>query len=197
MATQAQRRAETIRAIVAAARGLFGSDGFAAPTIDRIAAAAGVAKGAVYHHFAAKDEIFERVLDTVQGELAAGTAKAAWGAKSPVEAIERGTRAFLKACTAPEVRRIVLFDGPAVLGWKRWREIDEAHFSALLAAAIAELRRSSPDTRGARALTRLLLGAVTEAALACASAAEAGEDADAAVALHMRALSLLLAGASG
>src|SRR5580704_8816457 len=124
MVSQAERRAATVAAILKAAEKEFGARGFDATTIDDIATRAGVAKGAVYHHFRAKEEIFEQVLDSLLGDIAAQLPAAASTGRDTVDAIIKGTEKYFACVTAPGVTRILLVDGPAVLGWAKWREID-------------------------------------------------------------------------
>ena len=169
MAKQAERRAATTEAILKAGRRLFGERGFAATTIDDIAEAAQVAKGAVYHHFATKEAVFEAVFDLVSRDLVADIDRAVRAEKDVLAAMVAGTQHYFTACAKGPTCQIILRDGPAVLGWERWREIDAQHFGgkfprALTAAMDAGLIARQPI----EPLARLLLGAVTEAAVACA-----------------------------
>ena len=169
MAKQAERRAATTEAILKAGRRLFGERGFAATTIDDIAEAARVAKGAVYHHFATKEAVFEAVFDQVSLDLVQEVDRAACTEKDVLAAMVAGTQHYFAACAKGPTGQIILRDGPAVLGWERWREIDAQHFGgkiplALTAAMDAGLIARQP----VEPLARLLLGAVTEAAVACA-----------------------------
>jgi AcrR family transcriptional regulator len=170
MATQAERREKTQAAIVNAATRIFGERGFAATTMDDIAAAARVAKGAVYHHFPTKEALFEAVFDQVSLELVSDLDRISRAEKDALAAMAAGTQAYFAACSNEATGQIILRDGPAVLGWERWREIDAKHFGgkfplALTAAMEAGLIARQP----VEPLARLLLGAVTEAAVACAS----------------------------
>jgi AcrR family transcriptional regulator len=170
MATQAERRETTRDAIVTKAVKLFGRRGFSATTIDEIATAAGVAKGAVYHHFPNKTAIFEAVLEQTSTELAAALASAARTAPDVLAMLARGTEGYFDACSKGPVGRIILKDGPAVLGWARWREIDEAHFGQTIPQALTiAMSQGLIDPQPIGPLSRLLLGAVTEAAAACAA----------------------------
>lgn len=169
MAKQAERRAATTEAILKAGRRLFGDRGFAATTIDDIAEAAEVAKGAVYHHFATKEAVFAAVFELVSRDLVAEIDSAVRTEKDVLAAIVAGTQHYFAACAKGPTGQIILRDGPAVLGWERWREIDAQHFGgkfprALTAAMEAGLIARQPI----EPLARLLLGAVTEAAVACA-----------------------------
>jgi AcrR family transcriptional regulator len=173
MVRQADRRAETIGAILAAARKLFGSNGFETTSIDDIAAKAGVAKGAVYHHFKSKEEIFTRVLDGVQQELAeAQVPQAVRKLRDPLDQIAGGVLHYLIAATQPGIGQILLVDGPVVIGWAKWREIDDRYFGQGARAAVALLLGPKSTQQEIETCAHLLLGAVMEAALVCAKAAD-------------------------
>jgi AcrR family transcriptional regulator len=169
MAKQSERRAATTEAILNSGRRLFGERGFAATTIDDIAEAAGVAKGAVYHHFATKEALFEAVFDQVSRDLVSEIGRVVRSEKDVLAAMVAGTQHYFSACAKGATCQIILRDGPAVLGWERWREIDAQHFGgkiprALTAAMDAGLLARQP----VEPLARLLLGAMMEAAVACA-----------------------------
>jgi AcrR family transcriptional regulator len=168
MATQPERRQATRTAILKAAKRLFGDRGFAATTIDDVAAAARVAKGAVYHHFETKEALFETVFDQTSQQLLAEVDHAARLEKDALSAMARGTQAYFEACAKGSTGQIVLHDGPAVLGWERWREIDNRHFGGRFAAALGHAMDTGLIARQPiEPLSRLLLGALTEAAVAC------------------------------
>jgi AcrR family transcriptional regulator len=170
MATQAERREATRDAIVTAAATLFGGKGFAATTIDEIAGTAGVAKGAVYHHFPNTEAVFEAVLRRTSGAVAADILAKVGQAPDVLTMLTRGTEAYFEACAQGQIGRIILKDGPAVLGWARWREIDEEHFGRAIPQALAmAMDQRLVDRQPVGPLSRLLLGAVTEAAAACAA----------------------------
>jgi AcrR family transcriptional regulator len=183
--TQAERAADTRETLIAAARSLFANPGFADVALETIVRDAGVTRGALYHHFTDKTELFAAVFEQVEAEMAAGMAEAvaAAGETDPIEVMRLGTRFWLDACADPEVQRIVLMDAPAVLGWVRWTEIGQRYnigvVTSLLADAI-ETGRISPLPVEATALT--MLGAVREATLYVARASnqrEARKDAGA------------------
>jgi len=169
MATQAERRAATIESILKAGGLLFGERGFAATTIDDIAEQARVAKGAVYHHFATKEAVFEAVFDQVSRALVQEINRAVRTEKDVLAAMVAGTQHYFAACAKGPTGQIILRDGPAVLGWERWREIDAQHFGGKIPRAIAAAMDAGLIARQpVEPLARLLLGAVTEAAVACA-----------------------------
>jgi AcrR family transcriptional regulator len=171
MASQADRRAATVGTILAEARRLFTERGFEATSIDDIAEAAGVAKGAVYHHFASKEAVFQRVLEDVQAEIAAAPIPPeALAGRDPGEQIAAATLRYLLAASEPAVRRVLLIDGPAVIGWRRWREIDDRFFGAGARLAMTWLLGPDASDQEVDAMTHLMMGAVMEAALVCATA---------------------------
>jgi AcrR family transcriptional regulator len=189
MTTQAERRMTTRAAIIKAARKLFGDGGFENTTMDAIAASARVAKGAVYHHFETKEAVFAEVFEQVSLELVSDLDRISRTEKDALAAMAAGTLAYFSACSKGATGQIILRDGPAVLGWERWREIDARHFGgkfprALTAAMEAGLMARQP----VEPLARLLLGAVTEAAVACS----AGHDIGKAGAEYARAFRSLL-----
>ena len=171
--TQAQRAAETRDALIAAARPLFAAQGFADAALETIVRAAGVTRGALYHHFADKTELFAAVFEQVEGEVAArmGEAIAASNQTDPVEVMRLGAGFWLDACSDPEVQRIVLVDAPAVLGWTRWTEIGNRYNVGLVRALLTdavETGRIPPQPIEATAHT--ILGAMREATLYVARA---------------------------
>jgi AcrR family transcriptional regulator len=169
MAKQAERRAATTEAIMKAGRRLFGERGFAATTIDDIANSAQVAKGAVYHHFATKEAVFEAVFDSVSRDLVDDIERTTRSEPDVLAAMVAGTQHYFAACAKGPTCQIILRDGPAVLGWERWREIDAEHFGGKFPRALAAAMDGGLIARQPiEPLSRLLLGAVTEAAVACA-----------------------------
>ncbi|BBZ41962.1 TetR family transcriptional regulator [Mycobacterium conspicuum] len=193
--TQAERAAETREALVTAARPLFAAHGFADVALETIVRAAGVTRGALYHHFTDKTELFAAVFEQVEAEVAERMAQAIVAAQQtdPIEVMRLGTDFWLDACSDPEVQRIVLVDAPAVLGWTRWTEIGNRYnigmVQGLLKNAI-DASRIPPQPVEATALT--LLGAMREATLFVARAddhAEARREAGAVMERFIRALS--------
>lgn len=170
MATQAERRETTRQAILGAAAALFGEAGFAATSMDRIAAEAGVAKGAVYHHFPSKEAVFEAVFDETSRALAGEVLAVVRQAPDVLAGLAAGTRAYAAACARGPTRRILLEDGPQVLGWARWRELDARHFAANLPRALERAMAEGLIAAGpVEPLARVLLGAITEASFAAAT----------------------------
>lgn len=169
---QAERSEATRGELIRVARELFAEPGYAATSIEDIAERAGVTKGALYHHFRNKRDLFQAVFEVLETELVEKVIIAASQAGDDhLKGIRLGTGAFLEASLDPAVGRIVLIDGPSVLGWEAWKEIDERYGFAitsgsLQAAMDAGLLRRQP----VEPLARLFLAALSEAALQIARA---------------------------
>jgi AcrR family transcriptional regulator len=114
----------TRRTLLDTARRLFAEQGYEHVSAEQLVAAAGVTRGALYHHFDDKKDVFRTVVVEMEAELDQRISEAALGADSAWGTIEAGTRALLEACLEPDVARIIMLDGPAVLGWDDWDEID-------------------------------------------------------------------------
>jgi AcrR family transcriptional regulator len=171
--TQRERTAQTRAALIAAARRLFGAEGFADVGAERIARDAGMTRGALYHQFTDKADLFAAVLDQVEAEIAQRVANSVAGFDPNDSAgmLLAGANAWLDASSEPELQRIVLLDGPSVLGWERWREICLRHTVGLIAALLQDgIDRGSLPAQPVQALTHVLVGAVDEAALYIAQA---------------------------
>jgi AcrR family transcriptional regulator len=171
--TQAERAADTRDALIGAARPLFASPGFAEVSLETIVRDAGVTRGALYHHFADKTELFAAVFEQVEQEMASrmGEAVAAAGPTDPVEIMRLCAGFWLDACADPEVQRIVLMDAPRVLGWERWSEIGQRHNIGFVTALISDAIKSAaipPQPVEATAMT--VMGALREATLYIARA---------------------------
>ncbi len=168
---RSERGKATRERLVAAGRELFGERGYDAASIDAILERAGVKRGALYHHFDSKQALFDAVLDRVVSDVAQAVAEAARAQADPVESLRAGCAAWLRMALDPAVQRIALLDPPAVVGWTRWRELDEQHIlggvrrNLQLIAAGARLPAGDVDL-----LAHMVLASVNEAALLIARA---------------------------
>jgi AcrR family transcriptional regulator len=166
--SQAERTAATRALLLEAARKLFSTRGFSEVSTQSIVEAAGVTRGALYHQFADKVELFAAVYEVVEaeivGQIGEGIAEAA--PADQLEAMKVGARLFLDLCSAPDVQRITLIDAPAVLGWQRWRAVGMKYglgvIEAMLGEAIAD---GAIPAQPLRPTAHVLLGALDEAAL--------------------------------
>jgi AcrR family transcriptional regulator len=171
--TQADRTAATRQVLVAAARTLFAKHGYADVGTEAIVEAAEVSRGALYHHFADKVELFAAVFEAVEADaverIAADVTTSSLS--DPIELMCLAAATWLDVCSDPEVHRIVLIEAPAVLGWARWREISTRYGGGMtqrmLAHAMAAGRMSQQPVEP---LAHVLLGALREAALYLAAA---------------------------
>lgn len=171
--------------LVTIATGLFAERGYDGTSIDAVLQASGVSRGALYHHFATKEALFDAVLEKVETDIAHETLAASAGHDDPVDALRAGCLTWVRLAGDPVVQRIVLLDAPAVLGWQRWREIEERHAFGMLKAGlhpIAAAGRLPADLLDPFA--HMMLAALNEMALLIARAdddAEATRTGEAAV----------------
>jgi AcrR family transcriptional regulator len=175
--TQAERTDETTAALVRAARELFGGNGYAATSIDAVAAAAGVTKGAAYHHFGGKAPLFRAAFDGELAEACAKLERVATEERDPWAALRRGARTFLEHCLDPGFRQVVLLDAPSVLGWETVREAEHAHLLRILLAGFwmaADGDEGAAASVPARA--QLVFGALCEGGMLLARSADPATD---------------------
>ncbi len=155
----------THAAVLQAARELFAEHGFDKVTTQAIAAAAGVAQGSVFHHFKSKRDLFIAVHDRFQVELVERVEAAAAGGLSPEDRFDRIWRSYLSATDDAAMRRILLLDGPRVIGLENLRARDRATAFGFLAEEVAALHAAGViDTPSPRAVAVLLFGAFDQAA---------------------------------
>ena len=181
--TQAERRESTRAALIGAARPLFAERGYAAVGTEEIGRAAGVTRGALYHHFDGKRELLAAVYEQMEGEIASRLAEAVEPGTGPLETLGAGAEMFLDHCLEPEVQRIVLLDAPAVLGWERWREIGARYGLGLIEGLLkVGMEQGEIRHQPVGPMAHALLGALDEVAMFVARAedpatarAEAGE----------------------
>jgi AcrR family transcriptional regulator len=173
--TQSERRAHTRAALIAAGRTLFSERGFAGAGREDIVEHAGLTRGALYHHFASKEDLFAAVYEEVERDLCDAVIVAAAGSSDPVEGLRLGAFAFLDAAATPDVRRIVLLDGPAVLSPEVQHEIAQRYGLGLVREALRAADAAGRLVVGpVDLLAPVLLAALHEAATSIAD----GEDAD-------------------
>jgi len=161
----------TRAALVAVARDLFAERGFAGTATEEIVQRANVTRGALYHHFSGKDDLFRAVFESLEAEIADRVVTAAARARDPLAQITAGLDAFLDSCLEPAVQRIVLLEGPSVLGWETWHEIDTQYaFGLTLAALQGGIDSGVIKKQPVEPLTHLVVGAIVQAGLVVARA---------------------------
>jgi AcrR family transcriptional regulator len=172
--TKQDLRSEATRQrLIAAARTLFAERGYAGVATEQIVQAAGVTRGALYHQFRDKAALFGAVAEAVQAEIAQRITTGAQtdGPVDPMAALHAGIRRFLEACADPAVERILLLDGPAVLGWQAWRELADRYGLGLLQHALqAAIDAGVITPQPVVPLAHVLIGALDECALYVARA---------------------------
>lgn len=175
--TQASRRAATRAALLDAARELFAERGFAGAGREEIVARAGVTRGALYHHFASKEALFQAVYEQVEDELTAEVAAAALAVGDDAMAqLRAGSLAFLDAAARPDVRRIVLLDAPSVLPVEVRRQLSERYGLGLVRESLRTVMASGEIARQPlEPLAHVLLAALHEAATLVADGADRAE----------------------
>ncbi len=174
-----ERAAATRAALVAAARRLFAENGYHATGTPELVASAGVTRGALYHHFRDKEDLFEAVFRVVADELeqASMQAVAAYAAE-PWRQLQEGVYGFLRLIAAsPEAQRILLVDGPAVFGWLRWRELEGEFTYGHLVRSLGEaMALDIIAPQPAEPLARLVVAALNDAAMSIAHAPDPGRE---------------------
>lgn len=191
-----QYSASTKRALIEVAEGLFTDHGYAGSSLDQIVAGARVTKGALYHHFSGKQALFEAVFERVEDDAARAIGKALRGRKDPWEKARAGLEAFLEVVQEPRYRRIVIQEGPSVLGYERFREQEERSTFAnvleivrsTLAAGAWELDEDMLQT-----YARIFFGAMSSAGESVATA----PDPEVAAQRVETAIGFLLSGVQG
>lgn len=164
--SKAEQREATTQKLMAIGRDVFTRRGYAQTATEEIVQLAGVTRGALYHHFSSKEGLFKAIVEEVQKEVAQKIEEASAQTDDLWEQLLGGCRAFLTASLDPQVQQIMLIDGPAVLGWEAWREMDARHSLTLLKEVLGLLAEESliaPPS--VDALAHLLSGAMNEAAL--------------------------------
>jgi AcrR family transcriptional regulator len=169
--SQEDRSRTTRSALIATARGLFAERGYADVSAAEIVSAAGLSRGALYHHYADKRDLFRAVFTELETELSAEIQAAAGRANNPGEAMVAALDAYLSACERDDIVRVVLTDAPAVLGWRAWREIETEHGLGLITEMLEQAMAAGLLVKQpVRVLGQLLLSALIEAALLVADA---------------------------
>jgi AcrR family transcriptional regulator len=174
---KAEQSEATRSALIAAARELFAEHGYAAVATEEIVRAAGVTRGALYHHFSGKKDLFRAVYEDVERQLVERIADGAMtSAHDPLSALRAGAQAFLDACEDRAVQRIALVDAPSVLGWEEWRAIGMEYGFGLVEGSVqAAMDAGLIEPQPVRPLAHLLLGAIDEGGMLVARADDDGK----------------------
>lgn len=165
------RSAATREALLESGQCLFGQRGYANVSIDEIASKAGATKGAFYHHFRDKRDLFLQVAERIEQELGVSIRDAISSHADPISQLVEGCRLFLDACADPRRAQIALIDAPAVLGWQLRREIDARHGLGILTTVLRRgMKTGQIERQPIKPLAHLILGAALEAGMLIAQA---------------------------
>src|SRR5215469_2357037 len=161
------RSEATRQRLVAAARELFGARGYAEVGTEEIVRAAGVTRGALYHQFRDKADLFAAVAEELESEIAGRIAVGVADlATDPLQTLRTGARLFLDACAEPQVERIILLDAPSVLGWQAWRDMAARYGLGLVQLALqSAMDADAIIPQPVVPLAHVLIGALDECAL--------------------------------
>ena len=171
-----QYSASTKRALIDVAEELFTESGYANTSLDAIVAGARVTKGALYHHFSGKQALFEAVFEQVESDASRMINKALKGKRDPWEKAQAGLRAFLEVVREARYRRIVIQEGPAVLGYERFREQEErSTFATVLdiVRSVLDAGAWELDEEMLQTFARIFFGAMSSAGESVATADDA------------------------
>jgi len=177
---RAQYSASTRKALVDVAEELFADHGYAATSLDAIVAGADVTKGALYHHYSGKQAVFEAVFDRVEAEGAHTIQEAVHDKDDPWEKAIAGLRAFLDVVRQPAYSRIVVQDGPSVLGYERFREQEERSTFAYVLEIVRAVMSAGDwrvDDELEHTFARIFFGAMSSAGSTVSSAENGDEQA--------------------
>ncbi|WP_173097394.1 TetR/AcrR family transcriptional regulator [Actinomadura verrucosospora] len=173
----------TRAALLDTGRRHFTERGFADVSAEELVRAAGLTRGALYHHFDGKQGLFEAVFEEYEDQAAQRIAAAmAAAGDDPWQRAIAGIRAFLDICAEPGYRQIVLLQGPIALGWPRWRELDQRYLGALLEDGLTAVLGTAP-AHPLPLTAAAVYGALTELALTIADGADPAQARDQAVQL--------------
>jgi AcrR family transcriptional regulator len=168
--TQLERTESTTTALVEAARELFAEGGYTATSLDAVVDSAGVTKGALYHHFSGKRDLFAAVFAAEQVRLTGAIVAAYQRRRDPLEALEAGAGAFIEACQEPGAQRIFLIDSASALGWDTIRRLESGALVMLERGIQRAIDAGRIEPRPVEPLSHLLYGALCESAMVVASA---------------------------
>ncbi len=167
-----QEQSEATRvALVEAAREMFSERGYARTSTEAIVQRARVTRGALYHHFRDKQDLFRAVYEDVERDVVRAVGAAAPGGSGDAwDSVRAGCHAFLDAFLDPRLQRIALGDAPAVLGWETWRKVDRQGLGLLRQGLETSMNAGLIERQPLEPLAHLLLGVLVEGVIFIARA---------------------------
>ena len=165
-------RGQATRAhLIETATRLFAAHGYDGTSIEAVLADSGVSRGSLYHHFAGKEVLFLAVMEEVGTRTVQPVLDEMLAAPDPVAALRVGCLGWIRLAGDPVIQQIMLIDGPAVLGWQRWRELDEGSTLGVIRGALAYAAETGRIEPGhVDVFAHILLAAANEVALMIARA---------------------------
>ncbi|GAA3217497.1 TetR/AcrR family transcriptional regulator [Nonomuraea helvata] len=170
MNLKAERGAATRERVLAIATRLFAERGYDDTSIETVLQESGLSRGALYHHYAGKDALFEAVLEATESDIGRKIVEAVRGITDPAAALRTGVLAWISLAGDPVIKRLVLIDAPSVMGWERWRAMEERYSFGMLKAALEATGAVPAEFLDLHA--HMLLAAVNESALLVARGGE-------------------------
>jgi AcrR family transcriptional regulator len=169
------RGAVTRDHLLTTATALFAERGYEATSIEGVLQLADVSRGSLYHHFKGKVALFEAVLEELETDVGRRTVDAAAGLTDPAAALRAGCLEWIRIARDPVVQRILLIDAPSVLGWDRWRALEERHALGLIKGAIGAIaEQGGLATELVDVYAHVILAAINEIALLVARSDQPG-----------------------
>ncbi|MDX6421805.1 MAG: hypothetical protein QOG28_6425 [Trebonia sp.] len=170
----AQGRATRGQLIEVATR-LFAEHGYEGTSIEAVLSAAGVSRGALYHHFAGKEALFEAVVSAVSDQVTMELTAAVRGCDDPLDAMRTAALAWVGLAADPVIQRVVLVDAPSVLGWERWRAMDDGRTLGTMRAMLQAVSDSGRfPSELVAPFSHMILAALDEIVLVIARAPDSG-----------------------
>jgi len=161
-----QYSASTKKALIEVATAQFTEHGYGGTSLDTIVAGARVTKGALYHHFSGKQAVFEAVFAKVEDDAAKVIKAALKGTSDPWDKALAGLRSFLAVVQDPTYQRVVIQDGPAILGYERFREQEERSSYGIVQEIVGSVLEASTyelDDAMKQTFSRIFFGAMSAA----------------------------------
>jgi AcrR family transcriptional regulator len=172
------RGAATRQHLIEVATTLFAQRGYEETSIETVLEEASVSRGSLYHHFKNKEALFEAVLEAIETDVGLRVVEAAAADTNPIAALRSGALAWVELAGDPVVQRVLLIDAPSVLGWERWRALEERHALGLVKGVLAAIAEQGDlDAALIDVFSHVILASINEIALLVARSDQPGREA--------------------
>lgn len=157
---------ETVKLLLRTGKKHFATNGYAKASLERMVTESGLTRGALYHHFKNKKGLFLACIESIQKRIANKIEQEASTSSDQWEQLWLGCRAFITSSIEPDHKQIILMDGPAVIGWNEWRQLDANYSMKLLYSQLNQMQKNGYfSSLSVESLTHSLSGAMNESAL--------------------------------